>query len=198
MIEKHDHSEDLARLLPALAREAVESYIREEKTIKVSSGDEIFRRKLGVFVTIRKGSSLRGCIGYTEPPWPLGITLIRAAIASGTEDPRFPSITPQELDDLFYEVTILTEPREIHINDEQDLGKIRLGINGLMIDSYGRTGLLLPQVALEEGFDAVDFLDVTCEKAGLMPGCWKSKGTKIYIFEGIVYKENQDQKKKKL
>ncbi|EQD57911.1 AMMECR1 domain-containing protein, partial [mine drainage metagenome] len=141
MTEKTATPEDLTRLLPALARQAVESYVREEKTVKVGSEDAIFKRNLGVFVTIKKGSSLRGCIGYTEPPWPLGITLIRAAIASATEDPRFPSISPRELDDLVYEVTILTEPREIHINDDKDLGNIRLGRDGLMIDSYGRRGL---------------------------------------------------------
>ena len=67
--------------------------------------------------------------------------------------------------------------------------KIQIGKHGLMIEAYGMRGLLLPQVAVEEGLNASEFLDATCEKAGLPPGCWKSMNAKVFLFEGIVYNE---------
>jgi|YelNatPaOPRAMG01_1025707.scaffolds.fasta_scaffold15429_2 AmmeMemoRadiSam system protein A len=180
---------NIGKILTSLAREAVEIYIKDGKTITVSDKNPIFKRKVGVFVTIRKRDQLRGCIGYTEPPWPLSQTLVRAAIASATEDPRFRQVSSKELADLEYEVTILSEPVEIHPNEGKDMQRIQIGKNGLMIEAYGMRGLLLPQVAVEEGLNASEFLDATCEKAGLSPGCWKSSNAKVFLFEGTVYNE---------
>ena len=189
MTIKTGETGEMAKMLTSLAREAVEAYIKEGKTIKISLNDPIFKRNVGIFVTIRKGNDLRGCIGYTEPPWPLSQTLVKAAIASATEDPRFRPISSRELSALEYEVTILTEPVEIHPSKGADMQKIQIGKHGLMIEAYGMRGLLLPQVAVEEGLNASEFLDATCEKAGLPPGCWKSVNAKVFLFEGIVYNE---------
>ena len=106
-----------------------------------------------------------------------------------TEDPRFRPISSRELSGLEYEVTILTEPVEIHPATGTDMQRIQIGKHGLMIEAYGMRGLLLPQVAVEEGLNASEFLDATCEKAGLSPGCWKSMNAKVFLFEGIVYNE---------
>ncbi|MGC8515926.1 MAG: AmmeMemoRadiSam system protein A [Thermoplasmata archaeon] len=189
MAVKTGETGEMAKILTSLAREAVEAYIKEGKTITISVKDPIFKRTVGVFVTIRKGNDLRGCIGYTEPPWPLSQTLVRAAIASATEDPRFRPVSSKELGGLEYEVTILTEPEEIHPNAGTDIQRIQIGKHGLMIEAYGMRGLLLPQVAVEEGLNASEFLDATCEKAGLSPGCWKSSNARVFLFEGIVYNE---------
>jgi AmmeMemoRadiSam system protein A len=177
------------KILTSLARDAVETYVKEGRTITISEKDPIFKRKVGIFVTLKKGNELRGCIGYTEPPWPLSQALVRAAIASATEDPRFPPVSSKELGGIEYEVTILTEPVEIHPSQGKDLQKIQIGKSGLMIEAYGMRGLLLPQVAVEEGFNSTEFLDATCNKAGLSPGCWKSSNTRVFLFEGIVYSE---------
>ncbi|MCL4451678.1 MAG: AmmeMemoRadiSam system protein A [Candidatus Thermoplasmatota archaeon] len=191
MATRSDETAERAKLLTSLARQTVESYVREGKTLIVHEKDPILERKVGVFVTIKRDGDLRGCIGYTEPPWPLNQTLIRAAIASATEDPRFRPVSPRELGSLEYEVTILTEPEQIDPTDAQDMQRIQIGKNGLMIESLGMRGLLLPQVAVEEGLNAAEFLDATCEKAGLSPGCWKSTNARVFLFEGIVYSETK-------
>ena len=189
MATKSGESAEKGKLLTSLARQAVETYIKEGKTLTIHDKDPMLQRKVGVFVTIKKEGILRGCIGYTEPPWPLNQTLIRAAVASATEDPRFRPVSSRELGSLEYEVTILTEPEQIRPTDPGDMQRIQIGKNGLMIESLGMRGLLLPQVAVEEGLNATEFLDATCEKAGLSPGCWKSSNARVFLFEGIVYNE---------
>ena len=136
MAESGSSTQAIGALLTTLAREAVETYIKKRRTIVIGNPNPVFARRVGVFVTIKRHTELRGCIGYTESPWPLSETLVRAAISSATEDPRFPPVTQRELPDLVYEVTILTEPVQIH-PDEEDLEKIVIGRDGLMIDAYG-------------------------------------------------------------
>ena len=159
----------------------IERMIRALKAGESAGGDSRGKQAAAILIA--------GCIGFTEPPWPLSQTLVKAAIASATEDPRFRPISSRELSGLEYEVTILTEPVEIHPNTGADMQKIQIGKHGLMIEAYGMRGLLLPQVAVEEGLNASEFLDATCEKAGLPPGCWKSMNAKVFLFEGIVYNE---------
>lgn len=172
--------EEKERLLE-LAQSAITLYIKENKILNYHPQNPKFLTKKGVFVTIEKKGELRGCIGFIEPRLPLYQTLIQAAVFASTKDARFPPVSPDELDDLKIEISILSSLKKIN-----NPGKIEVGKHGLVVTQGDKKGLLLPQVAVENGWSGKTFLDQACLKAGLRPDCWK-KGADIYIFEAIVF-----------
>jgi uncharacterized protein (TIGR00296 family) len=149
----------------------------------------VFKEKRGVFVTLSKGGHLRGCIGLPYPVMPLADALEHAARAAAREDPRFPPVTKEELPAIFVEVTILTVPVPIDGEPEDRVRHVIVGKHGLIIRGMGTSGLLLPQVATEYGWDAGAFLDQTCHKAGLPGRCWKSPDVEVLTFEGQIFSE---------
>lgn len=181
--------------LVKIARATVESYVRDGKIIKLPSDiPSKLREKAGVFVTLNKivrgEKILRGCIGLPMPNKPLIEGLIEAAISSAVEDPRFPPVSPNELDDIVIEVSVLTPPELIRVKSPKEyLSKIKVGRDGLIVEWKFGSGLLLPQVPIEYGWDVEDFLCHTCIKAGAPPDCWLLPETKIYKFQGIVFEE---------
>jgi uncharacterized protein (TIGR00296 family) len=153
-----------------------------------------FKEKHGVFVTLSKKKSreLRGCIGFPSPIFPLIDAVIEAAISAGVRDPRFPKVTKQELNNLLIEVSILTPPVLIDIDDPRNYReKIKIGVNGLIVQKGGYKGLLLPQVPIEWNWDVEEFLNNCCMKARLSPDAWLLKETNIYKFSCIIAKEMQ-------
>jgi len=178
-----------------LARKAVETYLSTGERISLREPPDWAREESGVFVTLRKlisggGQELRGCIGYPEPVMPLYKALISAALASALEDPRFPEVGLHEMDSITVEVSVLTKPKKIEVEDRRELPKaIRIGRDGLIARRGFRSGLLLPQVPVEEGWDAEEFLCYTCIKAGLPPDCWLDEETEFYSFAAIVFSE---------
>jgi uncharacterized protein (TIGR00296 family) len=135
---------------------------------------------------------LRGCIGYPLPDKSLFNALEDAAISAATEDPRFSPVKYKELDSITFEVTVLTPPKKIIVSKpEEYLSEIKVGRDGLIIKHGFYSGLLLPQVPIEYGWNEEEFLEYTCEKAGLPKNYWKNPGTEIQKFEGIVFKEEK-------
>ncbi len=180
-------------ILVRTARQAVTEYLKTGKKIILQ---EDFKSKFsynsGVFVTLNKEENLKGCIGFPTPIKKLYQSLVDAAIASATEDPRFPPLLYEELDDICFEVTVLTTPEEVKVtNPHEYLSKIKVGRDGLIVKWEFGSGLLLPQVPIEYGWNEEEFLNHTCEKAGAPPDCWKEKSTMILRFEGIVFKETK-------
>ncbi len=173
------------------ARVVVTEFLKTKNKMKLDKDfEESFSSNAGVFVTINHQSNLRGCIGYPLPEKKLFNALQEAAISAATEDPRFPSVAFEELDQITFEVTVLTPPQEIEVSDPQQYpSKVKVGRDGLIVKSGFNSGLLLPQVPKEYGWNEEEFLDHTCEKAGLPKEQWKEKDTKILKFEGIVFKE---------
>jgi hypothetical protein len=115
-----------------------------------------------------------------------------AAISAATKDPRFMPVKYNELDSITFEVTILTSPKTIVVNKpEEYLSQIKVGRDGLIVKHGFYSGLLLPQVPIEYGWDEEEFLEYTCEKAGLPKNYWKNSETEIQKFEGIVFKEEK-------
>ena len=173
------------------ARMAVTEFLSNGKRIKLESEDEKkFSFNSGVFVTLNNADGLRGCIGFPMPDKKLSHGIIDAAIAAATEDPRFSPVKINELNEIVFEVTVLTPPVEITITDPMEyLEKIKVGRDGLIISNSFSSGLLLPQVPVEYGWNVEEFLQHTCEKAGLGRDVWKNEKVKIEKFEGIVYKE---------
>lgn len=177
--------------LVRLARKTIESYLREGRPPRVDDVPEKLRERAGVFVTIESypERELRGCIGYPEPIHPLVDALIKASISAATRDPRFNPVSLHEMGSVVVEVSVLSKPELIKASPKDYPKKITLGRHGLIAERGFNRGLLLPQVAVDEGWDEEDFLSHTCMKAGLMPDAWLQRETKIYRFEGIVFAE---------
>ena len=178
-------------VLVKTARKAVTQFLSNGNRMKLESDlEEKFSFNSGVFVTLNNPDGLRGCIGFPMPEKKLSHAIIEGAIAAATEDPRFPSVKTNELNDIVFEVTVLTPPVEIDVSDPMEyLEKIKVGRDGLIIRHSFSSGLLLPQVPVEYGWNVEEFLQHTCEKAGLSRDTWKNESVKIEKFEGIIFKE---------
>ncbi len=187
------------RFLVGLARKAVEEFLYFAKRIEPPQDiPPKLREPRGIFVTIEKivekedgiQHVLRGCIGYPEPVKPLVEATVEVAIAAAIEDPRFAPLTEDELDYVIFEVSVLTKPKEVKYEDPEELPrKIEVGRHGLIIESGFYRGLLLPQVAVENEWSAVEFLQHACYKAALYRDCWKSRSVKVYVFEAQIFAE---------
>ncbi len=171
-----------------LARKAIETYLSRKETIE-DRFDGVFAEKRGVFTTLTKHGELRGCIGFPYPIRRLDEAIVESAISAATQDPRFPPVRLQEMDEIDVEVTVLTPPEKLDVPPEKRAEAIEVGRHGLMVVYGPYSGLLLPQVAVEHGMDEEEFLTHTCLKAGLPPDCWLMKGVDIYTFEGQIFKE---------
>ncbi len=184
-------TDDDGKILVKTARLIVTEYLKNRSKIKLDQSFESnFSFKSGVFVTLDTAVGLRGCVGFPLPDKKLYNALSEAAIAAATEDPRFPPVNVDELDQITFEVTVLTPPEVIHISDTMEYpSKIKVGRDGLIVKHGFSSGLLLPQVSVEYGWTEEEFLSHTCEKAGLPENCWKEKETQVQKFEGIVFKE---------
>jgi len=178
-------------VLVKTARKAVTEFLSNGNRMKLESEfEEKFSFNSGVFVTLNNSDGLRGCIGFPMPEKKLSHAIIEGAIAAATEDPRFPSVKTNELNDIVFEVTVLTPPIVVDVSDPMEyLEKIKVGRDGLIIRHSFSSGLLLPQVPVEYGWNVEEFLQHTCEKAGLSRDTWKNESVKIEKFEGIIFKE---------
>ena len=141
-------------------------------------------RKSGAFVTLESEGELRGCIGHILAQEPLAATVQQAAVSAATGDPRFPPLTLEELEKITVEISVLSPLRRI-----TDVEEIEVGKYGLFIVAEEGSGLLLPQVATDEGWTRDQFLDALCRKAGLPEDAWRSGGTTLYTFTAIVFGE---------
>ena len=190
MIFEFELSDDDGQVLVKMARTAVTEYLQNNTKINNKEFNSRFNIDSGIFVTITKENSLRGCIGYPLPIKKLSNAVIDSAIAAATEDPRFPPINLNELNNLIFEITVLTPPIEINVEKYEDyLSIIKVGRDGLIVENKQCSGLLLPQVPKEYGWDIEEFLAHTSEKAGLEKNAWKDQDTKVSRFEGIIFKE---------
>ena len=170
---------DPAHLIALLARQAVESHVRDGKAPDPPAElTPEMQERAGVFVSLHSRGMLRGCIGTFEPTQAnVAEEIISNAISSSTRDPRFPPVTPAELDDLEYSVDVLTRPEPVE--SAADLDPRRYGV---IVESGGRKGLLLPDL---EGVDSVEHqIEICRSKAGIMP----DEPVKLYRFEVKRYK----------
>jgi AmmeMemoRadiSam system protein A len=174
-------SEDEKNALRQLAKDAIESSLfkRKETSVEVSA---TLKEKRGAFVTLRKKGELRGCIGYIRGVSPLYKTVREMATQAAFHDPRFSALDKSEWEDIEIEISVLTPMKKVASIDE-----IEVGVHGLYIEKGYYAGLLLPQVATENGWDKITFLEYTCYKAGLPKDSYKAKDANIYIFSADVF-----------
>jgi len=171
--------------LLSVARKSVVNRLKNRKYIAESSLDGLLRKK-GVFVTIDKAGELRGCIGVFTSEKPLYETVAEMACAAAFNDPRFSPLYPDEVDLVDFEISVLSPLKEI-----KNISKIKVGTHGIYITRGVNSGVLLPQVATEYGWDVETFLSQTCRKA-LLPGdAWKN-GAKIEIFSAQIFGEKEE------
>ena len=185
----------------SFARDVIENHVKNKSTISDLNG--IFNENQGAFVTIHTypDHDLRGCIGIPLPVMALKEAIVEGA-KSATRDPRFPPLSENELENIIIEVTILTKPELIKVNEPKEyLSEIEIGRDGLIVEQDIFKGLLLPLVPIEQNWDKEEFLSHTCLKAGLMPDAWFDEKTKISKFSGQIFTELKprgDIKEKKL
>ncbi|HPG40936.1 MAG TPA: AmmeMemoRadiSam system protein A [bacterium] len=188
MPENRNNNADLSieekKQLLNIARETITLVVNGKKPKSYTLEAPVFTEKRGAFVTIHKRHDLRGCIGLIRGVRPLLQTIIEMASAAALNDPRFDPVRPDELTDLEIEISVLTPMRRISSVEE-----ITPGEHGLYIENGFYSGLLLPQVAGENGWDRKTFLEHTCRKAGLPMNAWKDSETKIFIFSANVFND---------
>ncbi|MFO7676413.1 MAG: AmmeMemoRadiSam system protein B [bacterium] len=168
----------------ALARRTVEQYVRSGVRPGLPRAEGRLAEPRGVFVTLHRQGDLRGCIGYVEPVKPLVEAVREMAVSAATEDPRFLPVRPEELALIDIEVTVLSPLRRV-----ADPESVEVGRHGLIIRRGGRSGLLLPQVPVEQGWDRRTFLEHTCLKAGLPTNAWQDPKSELWVFTGQVFGE---------
>ena len=143
------------------------------------------RAETGVFVTLHRQGRLRGCIGNIEGQRPLFEAIADLALESAFGDPRFPALTPGEFPEIDIEISVLTKLARI-----ENVAQIEVGKHGLYIKKGLHSGLLLPQVAAEYGWDRKTFLEQTCWKAGLPQNAWE-QDAEIHTFGAEVFGEKE-------
>lgn len=164
-----------------IARKTVEEYVATGKAPSFDVKHPKLRVNGAAFVTVKKGGSLRGCIGHIKPVMPLYQSVIKNAIAASSSDPRFPPMKKEELKDIEVEVSVLSPLEPL-----KDARTIQIGKHGLYIVKGMQGGLLLPQVAVEYGWDPNTFLEQVCVKAGLPKDAWKDAD--LYTFTAEIIK----------
>jgi len=175
--------------LLGLARDTVAAAASSSRpAAKPTTKDPVLLAKRGAFVTLKVGGELRGCIGYPLPYKPLAETVAEMAVAAATQDYRFDPIDPEDLARLDIEISVLTLPKTV-----TDVKEIEVGKHGIIVSQGRNSGLLLPQVPEEYGWDLETFLRHGCQKAGLPANAWKT-GAKIETFEAQVFSEGRGAK----
>ncbi len=180
-VEKFDLGSTEKKELLVIARSAIEAFVLEKKVLDYQPQSTVLMTLKGAFVTIKKKGHLRGCIGFIRPALPLYQTVIQAAIYAASRDQRFPPLSADELPQVEIEISVLTPLERI-----SNPARIKVGQHGLLISKGNQSGLLLPQVPVENNWSRDTFLKQACLKAGLPQDAWKS-GADLYVFEAIVF-----------
>jgi AmmeMemoRadiSam system protein B/AmmeMemoRadiSam system protein A len=174
------------RLL-GIARESITSFVRDGKRKSFQEKDPVLNKPMGAFVTLHENGQLRGCIGNMVGSLPLYQTVANMAIEAATGDPRFPVLSPAEIDRIDIEISVLSPLKRV--SGYQD---IRIPGHGVIVKSAFGGGVYLPQVATETGWTREEFLTSLCgQKAGISPDAWKDGSAELYVFTAEVFGEKE-------
>lgn len=168
-----------------LARNAIQTTLDknvELLEIQTSLSLSLYQKR-GVFVSLWLNTNLRGCIGSPFPDNSLEAEVQNCAIKSAVQDSRFPRLRAAEFPDIEIEISILTPPHPIEVN------QIQVGEHGLIVIQGNQFGLLLPRDASEGNWDTITFLEKTCLKGGLSQNAWK-EGANLFAFKTQSFKES--------
>ena len=168
-------------LMVEAASVAIRAAVSGDAAPEIADAAELDERYSGVFITIHIHDELRGCIGYVSIPGPFLASLSDVARKSASEDLRFQSVAVDELEQLEFDITLLSKPEKIDDNENFVIGE-----HGLILESGAFRGLLLPQVPVEQGWNKHEFLDALCKKAMLPAGSWNDEAVSLSRFGGFV------------
>jgi len=169
-----------------IARKSIEQYLAKGSAPEFTVSESL-KQPGAAFVTLKESGELRGCIGYTEAVRPLYQTVSQCAIHAAVEDPRFNPVQASELPNIDIEISVLTPLQKV-----ESLDSIQVGRDGLLIRMGRRSGLLLPQVATELGWNRTQFLEHTCQKAGLPSNSYTLAEAALYRFQAEVFGEESN------
>ena len=171
--------------LLGIARRTLENLLHGQPETDYVVKDPALEKPAAAFVTITREGNLRGCVGYSDPLFPLHQTVSRCVRSAAAEDYRFQPVRSHELPDLRISISVLSALRRVESVDD-----ILIGRDGLQVVGGGCRGLLLPQVATEQGWDRERFLDGVCRKAGLADGAWRGTDVEVFAFHAEVFFED--------
>jgi AmmeMemoRadiSam system protein A len=169
-----------------LARDSITAAVTHGSLPESWPRDRVFAERCGVFVTVRVGQRLRGCIGVIDADEALGDRIVRCAACAALQDPRFPPIRPDELENLQIEISLLSPMTPILAEN------IEIGRHGLMIALGSQRGVLLPQVAVDHNLTVEQFLAETCRKARLPADAWRGSEAQIFGFTCEIFADAVD------
>jgi len=172
------------KTLLIIARKTLESRLNKKQVPEFEILSDILKEKRAVFVTLKKDGSLRGCIGRIVADTPLYKTVSNVVVDSAFNDPRFNEVNLSELDQIDIEISVMTPFEKIGSFDE-----IEVGVHGLMLKLGFNSGLFLPQVATEQGWDKKTYLEQLSLKAGIDADAYLNKEAVIYKFSAQVFGE---------
>lgn len=175
------------RRLLNVARESIRAKVvrgQRYSPEKPAEGEDLGER--GAFVSLHIDGRLRGCIGTFTGHGPIDETVAEMGVSAAVRDPRFSPLTSRELPQVDIEISVLSPLKVV-----EDTSEIQVGEHGLYVTKGTRRGVLLPQVAVQYGWDRETFLAETCRKAGLPPDAWKDEETVIEIFSAEVFSEGE-------
>ncbi|HEV8539320.1 MAG TPA: AmmeMemoRadiSam system protein A [Bacteroidota bacterium] len=177
-------SDSEKQMLLKIARQTIDAAINGRDVPKAAITQPALLEHAGAFVTLHENFELRGCIGYADPSHPLFETVRDAAEKAALQDPRFMPVSRDELPCIEIEISVLSPLTEMTSLDEIEIGK-----HGLVVELGDHRGLLLPQVAIQAGWDKETYLRQTMRKSGLPPHLWHDRELKVYWFTAEVFGE---------
>ncbi|MBI5143912.1 MAG: AmmeMemoRadiSam system protein B [Candidatus Omnitrophica bacterium] len=170
-----------------IARESITSFVKDGNRKRFAEVDPVLNQSMGAFVTLHEGGELRGCIGNMVGEGPLYETVSDMAIQAATGDPRFSPLSPQEIERVDIEISVLSPLKKVSSHEE-----VKIPGHGVLVRRGFRSGVYLPQVATEAGWNKDEFLTSLCgHKAGLAPDAWKDPATEIYVFTAEIFGEKE-------
>ncbi|MHC4158626.1 MAG: AmmeMemoRadiSam system protein B [Planctomycetota bacterium] len=183
-------TEEEGKQLLDLARKSIVYFLRNRRAPQVSdlgiTISNTMRSPRAAFVTLKKDSQLRGCIGDIFPRQPLYRSVIINAINAAVNDRRFSPVAGDECSNIAIEISALTAPEPVALPEQ-----IRIGIDGVVLNKNGRSAVFLPQVAPEQGWDLNTMLTQLSRKAGLGADGWKD-GANFLVFQADVFGEEEE------
>jgi len=183
--EKTMLNKEQKKKLLEIARNSIYSHLKSGNKLELVEADPHLLERMGAFVTLHESGQLRGCIGNLIGNQPLYLTVRDMAVESAVGDPRFPPLQLNELKDIKIEISVLSPMQKVSSAEEVQMGK-----HGVLVKRGLRSGVFLPQVAVETGWTKEEFLSQLCsQKAGLSHDAWKDKNTDMYIFSAEVFAE---------
>ena len=170
-----------------LARDSIAHYLKTGRYLEVKEDSPVLNKEMGAFVTLHERGRLRGCIGNIVGRGPFYLTVRDMAVEAATGDPRFPPVTAAEMEDIHIEISALSPLEKI-----DDPEKIIMGEHGVLVKNGFTSGVYLPQVATEAGWNREEFMNSLCgQKAGMAYDAWKKGKCDIYIFSAKVFAEKE-------